>query len=49
MNRKLVFMHGNVWEWCSDYFSDVNYSRSPVNNPAGPQISDIALHNNGSC
>jgi formylglycine-generating enzyme required for sulfatase activity len=29
-------MHGNVWEWCWDYFDDAFYQRSPTSDPVGP-------------
>lgn len=40
----LYDMHGNVWEWCSDYFSTGYYSRSPSRDPVGPIGRDDAVH-----
>ena len=29
-------MHGNVKEWCNDWYDEHDYSNSPVTNPSGP-------------
>ena len=32
----LYDMHGNVTEWCSDWFDGAYYQRAPANDPPGP-------------
>jgi formylglycine-generating enzyme required for sulfatase activity len=39
---------GNVWEWCSDWFSPDYYSSSPLENPRGPDEGNRRVLRGGS-
>jgi formylglycine-generating enzyme required for sulfatase activity len=41
-------MHGNVWEWCEDYFGETYYSNSPRRNPRGPSTGTYRMSRGGS-
>jgi len=41
-------MHGNVWEWCQDWCSEVPLQPSPVTNPRGPRRGTTRVCRGGS-
>jgi sulfatase modifying factor 1 len=44
----LYDMHGNSWEWCSDWFGEDYYSKSPVEDPQGPASGTVRVSRGGA-
>ncbi|MBT5885233.1 MAG: formylglycine-generating enzyme family protein, partial [Planctomycetaceae bacterium] len=44
----LYDMHGNVYEWCHDYYGEDYYKSSPATDPLGPTLGSARVLRGGS-
>jgi formylglycine-generating enzyme required for sulfatase activity len=41
-------MHGNVWQWCNDWYGETWYADSPASNPHGPATGKMRVLRGGA-